>query len=45
MKLRNLQKSWRKATKDKTLVNVAIITAVMVIYFIVLLTIEKNMLN
>jgi hypothetical protein len=45
MKLRNLQKSWRKATKDKALVNVTIITVLLVVYFIVLLTIEKNMLN
>ena len=45
MKLRNLQKSWRKATKDKVLVNVTIITVLLVVYFVVLLTIEKNMLN
>ena len=45
MKLRNWKKSWGKLPSNKkTEIVVGVLTLVIVIYFIILLTIEKGML-
>jgi hypothetical protein len=46
MKLHNLQKSWRRLPKTRRYeIGFGILTAVLIIYMIVLLTIERNMLQ